>query len=161
MIASLTRFFESCLKPAPRESSQDQQHRLQLASAALLMELAGADHDFSATERQTLQGILRESYALTPQELQHLWALAEQEKADATSLYQFTALFNEHCDYPAKLQLLANLWRVAYADGRLDRYEEHTIRKVADLLYVSHKDFIQTKQAARPDPRTGDPRTGA
>lgn len=150
MIASLTRFFESCLKPPARETTQHQQHRLQLASAALLMELASADHDFSPEEHQTLEQILRKTYGLTPQELQQLWTLAEQEKAGATSLYQFTALFNEHYDYPAKLQLMANLWRVAWADGRLDRYEEHTIRKVADLLYVSHKDFIQAKQATRP-----------
>jgi uncharacterized tellurite resistance protein B-like protein len=149
MLASLSRFFDSCLKPAASENQAQQQRRLQLASAALLMELACADHDFSTEERQTLEQILRETQQLTPQELQQLWQLAEEEKAQATSLYQFTALFNEHYDYAAKLQLLSNLWRVAYADGRLDRYEEHTIRKVADLLYISHKDFIQTKQAVR------------
>lgn len=152
MIASLVRFFDTCLKPAAQESAADKEHRLQLASAALLMELASADHEFSEDERATLEQILRESHGLSQQELQQLWQLAEEEKANATSLYQFTALFNEHYDYPAKLQLLARLWQVAYADGRLDRYEEHTIRKIADLLYVSHKDFIQTKLAARPTP---------
>jgi uncharacterized tellurite resistance protein B-like protein len=150
MIASLARFFETCLKPQAQESADHVQHRLQLASAALLMELGSADHDFSAEERRTLEDILRTRHGVSGAELQQLWQLAEQQKADATSLYEFTSLFNEHYDYPAKLQLLANLWEVAYADGRLDRYEEHTIRKVADLLYLSHKDFIQTKQAARP-----------
>jgi uncharacterized tellurite resistance protein B-like protein len=150
MIASLNRFFETCLKPVARETAQDATHRLQLASAALLMELACADHDFSDAERQTLENILREEHQLTGEELQALWHLAHAEKASATSLYQFTAQFNEHFDYPAKLQLLGNLWRLAFADGRLDRYEEAMIRKVADLLYISHKDFIQTKQAARP-----------
>lgn len=150
MIASLTRFFETCLKPVAQETPQHAQHRLQLASAALLLELAHADHEFSDAERHALEAILRECYALSDTELQELWQLALAEKANATSLYQFTALFNEHYDYPAKLQLLSNLWRVAWADGRLDRYEEHTIRKVSDLLYMSHKDFIQTKQATRP-----------
>jgi uncharacterized tellurite resistance protein B-like protein len=155
MIASLTRFFENCLKPVVQETPQHAEHRLQLASAALLLELAHADHDFSAAEQQALEAILRDCYALTDSELKELWQLAQAEKSSATSLYQFTALFNEHYDYPAKLQLLANLWRVAWADGRLDRYEEHTIRKVADLLYMSHKDFIQTKQATRPAATTG------
>lgn len=155
MIASLTRFFETCLKPVAQETPQHAQHRLQLASAALLLELAHADHDFSDAERLALEGILRDCYALSDAELQELWRLAHAEKSNATSLYQFTALFNEHYDYAAKLQLLSNLWRVAWADGRLDRYEEHTIRKVADLLYLSHKDFIQTKQATRPAPTTG------
>lgn len=150
MIASLTRFFENCLKPVLQETAQHAQHRLQLASAALLMELGCADHDFSEEERRTLEAILRECYALTDAELQELWQLAHAEKTGATSLYQFTALFNEHYDYDMKLQLLANLWRLAFADGRLDRYEEHTIRKVADLLYISHKDYIQARQAAKP-----------
>lgn len=150
MIASLTRFFETCLKPVAQEAPQHAQHRLQLASAALLLELAHADHEFSEAEQRALEAILRECYELSDAELKELWQLAQAEKANATSLYQFTALFNEHYDYPAKVQLLANLWRVAWADGRLDRYEEHTIRKVADLLYMSHKDFIQTKQATKP-----------
>lgn len=150
MIASLTRFFETCLKPVAQETPQHAQHRLQLASAALLLELAHADHEFNEAEQRALEAILRECYELNDTELQELWQLAQAEKANATSLYQFTALFNEHYDYPAKVQLLTNLWRVAWADGRLDRYEEHTIRKVADLLYMSHKDFIQTRQATKP-----------
>jgi uncharacterized tellurite resistance protein B-like protein len=150
MIASLTRFFETCLKPVAQETPQHAQHRLQLASAALLLELAHADHEFSEAEQRALEAILRECHGLSDAELQELWQLAQAEKANATSLYQFTALFNEHYDYPAKVQLLSNLWRVAWADGRLDRYEEHTIRKVADLLYMSHKDYIQTKQATKP-----------
>lgn len=155
MIASLSRFFENCLKPLAQDSPQQTEHRLQLASAALLMELGSADHDFSDAEQRALQTILRECYSLSDTELQELWQLAQAEKASATSLYQFTALFNEHYDHAAKLQLLTNLWRVAWADGRLDRYEEHTIRKVADLLYMSQKDFIRAKQATRPDARTG------
>lgn len=151
MIARLTRFFENCLKPAAQESAGATEQRLRLASAALLMELGSADHEFNEAERHTLEAILREHYRLDTAQLDELWQLAQEEKQSATSLYQFTALFNEHYDYTAKLQLLANLWRVAYADGRLDRYEEHTIRKVAELLYLSHKDFIQTKLAARPD----------
>lgn len=154
MIASLARFFDLCLKPAERESTAGSEQRLRLASAALLMELGCADHDFSEAEHQALRQILRERYGLDAVQLDELWQLAQAEKHDATSLYQFTSLFNEHYDYPAKLQLLANLWQLAYADGRLDRYEEHMIRKVADLLYVSHKDFIQTKLAARPAPGT-------
>jgi uncharacterized tellurite resistance protein B-like protein len=42
------------------------------------------------------------------------------------------------------------MWEVAYADGRVDRYEDHMIRKVADLLYLSHNDFIRMKLASRP-----------
>lgn len=150
MITSITRFFESCLKAPAQENPQHAEQRLQLASAALLMELSVADQQFSNEEMHVLKTILHESFGLSGEQLDTLWKLAREEVSNATSLYQFTSLFNEQYDYKAKIQLLSCMWRVAYADGRLDRYEEHTIRKVADLLYMSHKDFIQTKLAARP-----------
>jgi uncharacterized tellurite resistance protein B-like protein len=150
MLTSISRFFESCLKAPSQETPQHAEHRLQLASAALLMELCVADQDFSNEEMHTLRSILLENFGLSGAELDTLWKLAREEVSSATSLYQFTSLINEQYDYPAKTRLLTCMWRVAYADGRIDRYEEHTIRKVADLLYLSHKDFIQTKLAVRP-----------
>jgi uncharacterized tellurite resistance protein B-like protein len=47
------------------------------------------------------------------------------------------------------MKLVENMWRVAFSDQKLDKYEEALIRKVADLIYVSHQDFIKTKLAAR------------
>jgi uncharacterized tellurite resistance protein B-like protein len=41
------------------------------------------------------------------------------------------------------------MWQVAYADGRLDKYEEGLIRQVAELTYVPHAEYIRTKLAAR------------
>lgn len=149
MIDSITRFFESCLKPAVRENAQIAVHRLQLASAALLVELCCADQEYSNEEMHTLRNILRSKFQLDGEELDALWNLAREEVSNATSLFQFTSLINEQYDYKSKVQLLAYMWQVAYADGRIDRYEEYTIRKVADLLYLSHGDFIRTKLATR------------
>lgn len=151
MIQGITRFFESCLRPAAEESTGQAEHRLQLAAAALLMELCCADQDFSNEEMHLLKRILRERHGLDEAELDTLWKLARDEVSNATSLYQFTSLINEHYDRPARLFLLQSMWQVAWADGRIDKYEEHTIRKVADLLHLSHGDFIKTKLAARPE----------
>lgn len=150
MIQSITRFFESCLRPAPAEDQAQVERRLQLATAALMMELCVADQDFSNEEMQRLKQILRERHRLTDAELDELWKLAREEVSNATSLFQFTSLINEHYDRPARLALLRSLWEVAWADGRLDRYEEHSIRKIADLLYLSHGDFIRCKLETRP-----------
>jgi uncharacterized tellurite resistance protein B-like protein len=149
MIESITRFFESCLKPLVREAEQVAAHRLQLASAALLVELCCADKDYSVAEMQTLKNILRSKFQLEDEELDTLWTLAREEVKNATSLFQFTSLINEQYDYKSKVLLLAYMWQVAYADGRIESYEEYTIRKVADLLYLSHGDFIRTKLATR------------
>ena len=149
MFNSITQFFESCLKPTAEDNPASTEHRLQLASAALLIELCCADQNFSNEEVRELRNILHECFSLSPEEVENLWKLARAEVSNATSLYQFTSLINEHYDHAAKLRLLSCMWRIAYADKELDRYEEYTIRKVADLLYMSHKDFIQTKLAVK------------
>lgn len=151
MLDSISRFFERHIRPESQEDEVSHEHRLQLASAALLMEISSSDQNFSNEEVHELKRILLENFDLDKEELEGLWKLAREEISNATSLYQFTSLINEHYDYAEKVRLLSFLWRVAYADRSLDRYEEYTIRKIADLLYVSHKDYIQTKLAARPD----------
>ena len=76
---------------------------------------------------------------------------AETATRAASSLFEFTHIINKHCDYQQKLSLVNNLWRIAYTDGKLDKYEEHIIRKIADLIHVSHVDFILEKIAVRED----------
>ncbi len=151
MITSITSFFETFLKPAKDDSTATTTDKLHLASAALLMELSVADHERHEDETRTLRKILSETFHLQDKQLDDLWELAHQEARSATSLYQFTSLINAGYGYEEKMRLLKLMWEVAYADGRIDRYEDHMIRKVADLLYLSHNDFIRMKLASRPD----------
>ena len=92
---------------------------------------------------------LRESLNLDLDELDELVQLAESEARQATSLYEFTRLINDEYDYKAKVRLIENMWRIAFSDEQLDKYEEHLIRKISDLIYVSHSDFIKTKLNTR------------
>lgn len=150
MLNAISLFFDSLLKPDKQETPTHGVDRLHLASAALLLELANADQQMDEKEQEVLLRILETKLQIDKATLQKLWELAHEEQRGATSLYQFTSLINEAYSYAEKVQLLHHMWEVAYADGRLDRYEEHLIRKVADLLYLSHGDFIRTKLAARP-----------
>lgn len=149
MLNSITRFFDNHFKEKDDNADGYDPQKLHLASAALLIELSKADQDIADTEIATLMTILRARFDLSQANLDELLDLAEQEAREATSLYQFTSLINEHFDYMEKVQLILNMWEVAYADSRIDRYEEHLIRKVADLLYISHVDFIRMKHKAR------------
>jgi uncharacterized tellurite resistance protein B-like protein len=150
MLASISSFFDSLLKPGKQETPQHNVDRLHLASAALLVEIANADQEMDDREREVLLGILEHKLKLDKATLEQLWELAHAEHKDATSLFQFTTLINSAYDHREKVQLLQYLWEVAYADGRIDRYEEHLIRRISDLLYLTHGDFIRTKLAARP-----------
>lgn len=150
MLSTIRTFFDGFLQQAGNDTRTEAE-RLQLACAALLVEISAADQHTGAEERQALSSILQRTFALPPQQVETLWQLAAQESREATSLYQFTSLINSHYGYQQKTALLAHLWQVAYADGRIDRYEEHLIRRIADLLHLSHGDFIRAKLDAKPE----------
>jgi len=148
MLKAITSFFENHFSEEDDEHHHSA-HKLQLASAALMIELSKSDQEIDETETAKLVQILKERFELEQDDLDELITLAEEEVREATSLYQFTSLMNEHFNYGEKVQLVMNMWEVAFADGKIDRYEEHLIRKVAELLYLDHKDFILSKQRAR------------
>lgn len=122
---------------------------LHLATAALMIELCRADQHVAKAEIDSLRNILASHFGLEKRQLDELVTLAYSEADAATSLYEFTSVFNDNFTYPDKVTLISQLWEVAWADGNIDRFEDHLIRKVADLLYVSHSDFIRCKLVAR------------
>ena len=109
-----------------------------------------ADYDIKDNERSAIMRALRASFLLSESEAREVLHEAEEQALHATSLYDFTSLVNDKFSYEDKVQIVANMWQVAYADGDLDKYEEYIIRKVADLLYVAHSDFIRAKLLAQP-----------
>ena len=120
----------------------------ELACAALLIELIYADYNKDPAEISAAKAALKRTFALQEAELQELVDLAEKEKQDSISVYPFTSVINEQFGARERVDIIAMLWQVAYADGHLDKFEEHYIRKIADLLYVPHSDFIQAKLRA-------------
>ena len=119
------------------------------ACAALLVEIAFADKDFDETEKQALKQALIETYDISESEIQEIIEDAETTVDESTSLYGYTRIVNDEFGYEDKLNLLKNLWKVAYADGYLDKYEEHIIRKISDLIHISHSDYINIKLEIR------------
>lgn len=151
MIASLKALFE----PAPQESQAQCKHRQQLAAAALLIETARSDFCQDASEQQAMEKILCATLGLPQGEIHELVALATARVDEATSLYEFTRVINDHYSAAQKVQLIEAMWGVAFADGDLDKYEEHLIRQVAELIYVPHQDYIRCK--LRADKNTASP----
>ena len=121
---------------------------LELACAALMFEVARADFSVEAIEQDAVTSLLKEQFNLNADELSTITEAAVEQADAATCLYEFTRTLNGLASAEQKRNLLAMMWRVAMADDALSRYEEHVIRKVADLLYVPHGDFIAAKQSA-------------
>ena len=142
--------FKKLFEVPSQETLQEKEHRLRLAAAALLVETARADFSEDKVEHEELEKLLYESLDLGRREVRELITQAEAQLDETTSLYDFTRVINDYYLPAQKLELIASMWRVAYADGRLDKYEEYLIRQVAELCYVSHQDYIRTKLAAAP-----------
>jgi len=87
--------------------------------------------------------------SLTADEVEGIMVDADKTVADSISLYDFTSVINEKLSREKRYQLLVLLWKVAYADGRVDKYEEYYVRKISDLLYMDQAEFIRAKHEAR------------
>tara|TARA_R110001592_G_scaffold50260_4_gene155750 strand:- start:3452 stop:3928 length:477 start_codon:yes stop_codon:yes gene_type:complete len=145
MLLAIKQFFEDKLSVNAEQAAQQNDKRIELATAALMFELMRTDARIDEREKQALTSVLGETFELGKESLEELLSMAETAATEATSLYEFTSLINESYSYDQRVQLVENLWRVAFADLKLDRYEEHMIRNVSDLIYVRHSDFIRTK----------------
>ena len=150
MIESIKSFFEKNLtKKEEEEAPSSAMSRVDLTCAALLVEVMNSDHELDEREHQEFMAVLQQSYNIAESDLKELIQLAKDEAFEATSLYEFTKLINDSYDYEQKVELIENMWRIAFSDKRLDKYEDHLIRKVSELIYVSHSDFIKTKLKVR------------
>jgi uncharacterized tellurite resistance protein B-like protein len=119
-----------------------------LAVAALLVEVLRADYDVSAAERRQVVDSIGSVLALDAGQCAALLEEAEHTVDRAHDLHQFTSEINRALDHGGKLRLVEQMWRVARSDATVHKYEEHIIRRVCDLLHVSHREFIAAKLRA-------------
>ena len=151
MLKAISDFFNEQVTVRLGTASQsDAEHAYQLATAALLMEISRADQEIKDAEREAVTRAIRRTFDLDDAETKALVELAEVEAEEATSLYDFTRLINDNFDNRQKQRVVEMLWQVAFADGEADSYEEHLIRRIADLIHVPHRGFIRAKLAADP-----------
>lgn len=143
MFKSISNFVQDKICKASDEV--DEQHVMHLASAALLLEVSRADFDIQDEELESIASSLTTRFNFSKQEADNLIDLARTEQDSHVSIHPFVKIINDGCSVEEKILLLEDLWRVAYADDKLDKYEEYQLRKIADLLYIPHSSFIKTK----------------
>ncbi|MGM8933168.1 tellurite resistance TerB family protein [Salinicola halophyticus] len=147
MLDTVQQFFQRVLT-AP-ESGDSDAVTPQLAVAALFSEVLRADYEVDPQELATLRRILMSQFSLDEAAAKALIQEAQQQVEQAVDHFQYVSLLNERYDYDQRVELIAAMWRLAYADHELAALEEHRIRRLADLLYVTHSDFIRTKLAVQ------------
>ena len=146
MLNAIRRFFDEHIANA--DTSASDEHRLQVATAALIAEVMRLDGQ-AEPERQAFLEAVRKRFSLSDDEASTLVSLAEAEAREAVDYYQFTSLVNRAFGAEQRAHIVELMWQVAYADGTLSAHEQHVMRKIADLLYVPHGDYIAAKLRAK------------
>lgn len=152
MLKSLKDLFDSLVPPAPEADPQAAEHRLQLATAVMLVEVMRADASFHPGEREAVRAALRDKFALADDEAGRLAELAEATAHQATDLFSFTSRINERFEMPQKLRMVEHMWRIAYADGHLSEHERHVLWRIADLLHVPQGAYVHARMRAQQAP---------
>ena len=147
MLSRVRDFFDQHIAGSPTQGND--RHSIELATAALLVEVMSIDKETTPAERVAVQRAIREKFNLTDRETDELLALAEEEVRQATDYFQFTSMINQHFTQAQKERVIELMWRIAYADAVIDAHERHLLRKIAALLHISDSAYLAAKLRAR------------
>ena len=137
------------VEAAPEKSAADRETALRLATAVLMIDVARADQVFEESEFDSMLQLIESHFELTPEQAAELVNVAGEKVDDMVSLYEFTQLLHKHLDENEKARIVSLLWQIAYADSRLDKYEDALVLKISDLLYVSRGRVMRLKHDAQ------------
>jgi uncharacterized tellurite resistance protein B-like protein len=136
---------------APRSEDEDSESReaaLRTATAVLMLDVARSDHVFEESEFERVLELVERHFGLSAEDAAELINSADEKAEDLVSLHEFTQLLHNSLDEDEKARIVGLLWQVAFADGRLDKYEDSLVRKISDLLHVSRGRSMRLKHDA-------------
>ncbi len=131
--------------PAIDQDNASAHDRISLAAAVLLLEVAYSDGEFQQAERDMLGPLLMRYFDVPEDSLVGLLKLADETRKGSSDLHQFTREINRSFTQPEKEQIIEAVWRLAYADGQLDCYEDALMRQLGPLIGLSHRQLIAAK----------------
>ena len=145
----ITRVVKAISVPATDENyTQSRETAIRMATATLMIDIARADHVFEESEFDRVLELVASHFELDAEQAAELVVDASEKAEDLVSVHEFTELLHEHLDESEKSRIVALLWQIAYADGRLDKYEDSLVLKISDLLHVSRGRVMRLKHDA-------------
>lgn len=145
MLMRIKEFFKSNISIDEKKPEKDTSHNIQVATCALLIEMARIDDEFDQSEKDRIIEIIKSGYNLTEQEIDQLMDLAKQELDSRIDLWSFTNLINQHYTAQQKMKVIETIWEIVYADGRLSAHEDYLVHKLYKMLGLTHKQLIEAK----------------
>ena len=147
--------------PRPAAEKPAEEDRIAVATCAVLLEMAHSDGEFQDMEVLVVEDLLEKKYDMPPEARKELIEYAGEKRDASIDLYQFTKKINLNFNEEEKMQVVRTLWRIVYADGVFDKYEDYLMRKLIKLLGLSHRQMIKAKvkvldEVGRENIRPGD-----
>ena len=130
------------------DAAAQREAAIRSATAVLMVDVARADHVFDDSEFDSVLRLVQSHFGLSAEDAAALVNRADEKAENLTSLHSFTQLLHNNLDEPEKARIVGLLWKIAYADGRLDKYEDSLVLKISDLLHVSRGKVMQLKHDA-------------
>ena len=145
MINRVKRFFAKSPSTVSDKESMGEAHDTRIATCALLLEMANIDGEFSKEEQESIISMLKKNFQLSEEYTAELINFSQKELNDSIDMWQFTNLINQNYSRNEKISIVEMVWKVVYADGKLDKHEDYLVHKLGKLLRLSHKELINTK----------------
>jgi len=143
---------KNILTGPPQEGQRiDDERRIQIATAVILLEVANADEDYSHLEQERILNILKGQFNLDDESVQELVQVSEEQLRRSIDIWHFTEIINKSYDAEDKRRIIEKVWQVIYADGKLDKYEDYIVHKLARVLHLPHAQMIEAKMKYLPD----------
>tara|TARA_B100001250_G_scaffold328246_1_gene292714 strand:- start:14244 stop:14702 length:459 start_codon:yes stop_codon:yes gene_type:complete len=149
MLDKLKSFFDKSFSNESEIKSDERENALKLATATLLIEIVRADYEEDKNEIDEVISQLKSFFDLSDEEAELLLIEAKGSSDHSVSLQEFTRLLHEELSIDEKNLIITMLWKVAFSDNNLDKYEDHVIRKISDLLYIPHSEMIRIRNTVK------------
>lgn len=127
------------------EDKEDTQRRLQIATAALLLEIAGIDEEFTDDEQREIASGLKDYFKLADSEVEEILEMTRAEIEQRIDMYYFTRQLNDKLNRSEKEEIIEMVWRVIYTDRQLTGHEDFLVHRFAKLLNLDHRQLIEAK----------------
>jgi uncharacterized tellurite resistance protein B-like protein len=152
MLRTLTSLLERLAEP--KQAGKLGEDELRTASAALLVHAMAIDGTIREEEAEELRHVVGAHFGLDPDNVNRLLIEAERQERDAVDIYRFTSVLRDRLAMEEKREIIAMMWRVAFADGRLEALEDNLVWRTAELLGVPSRDRMELKQMVRAEGKT-------
>jgi uncharacterized tellurite resistance protein B-like protein len=129
-------------------TAEDREAAMRLATAVLMIDVARADFVFDESEFDQVLKLVEVHFRLTAEQAAELVVEASDKAENLVDIHEFTRLLHDYLTEDEKARIVSLLWQIAYADGRLDKYEDSLVLKISDLLYVSRGRVMRLKHDA-------------